>query len=160
MSGEPVTHREVCNYYLLQPNQNSMNDEERQRVMGELGVQLPGNPALVWLGYSPRDKRRPVQWELVRGIDVRRIISKGLNPDWKRALDAVGGSFYRFVTECQDAYGAEYNRDRLPSPEVSLIMGIIHPAKPEEVEMIDGAHRLASRILNGKLEVDGYIGRY
>jgi hypothetical protein len=159
----PVTHREVCEYLLKcqgSGDLSSATDSEIAERMVAFGHANPTNPAVVWLGYSPRDRRQEVSWNRVTGIDVSRIVSKGLNPAWQRALEAVGGNACRFVRECRSVYGDDYNETRLPSAELALIIGMVHPAKPNEVELIDGSHRLASMILNQFSTVDGYLGSY
>jgi hypothetical protein len=139
---------------------SAMPDQEFDREMAAFGQQHPSNPAVVWLGYSPAERRKTVRWELVCQIDVKRVFSRGLNPAWGPALNSADGNFFRFVTACQDTYRDEYRADRTPPDRLSLIIGIVHPDNPDAVELIDGAHRLASLILNHADSVGGYIGRY
>jgi hypothetical protein len=47
-----------------------------------------------------------------------------------------------------------------PVDDLSLIIGIVHPANPREIELVDGSHRLASMILNNVEHVEGYLGYY
>ena len=128
--------------------------------MTTLGQQQPNNPAVVWLGYSSKHRRKQVSWKHVLDVDVRAVVSKGLNPAWKSKLQEVNWNLFRFVSECQSTYGTEYDQGRLLSPELSLIIGIVHPGSPNEVELVDGSHRLASMILNNVKNVEGYIGYY
>jgi hypothetical protein len=161
--GEKVSHRAVCEYLLTSSgcgDLSSLSDEEIHRAMVAFGQKNPGNPAVVWLGYSPRDGRRAAEWARVSEIDVRQFFSRGLNSEWKAVLELVQGNLFRFVTECQDTYKGEYDPGRILLPALSLIIGVVHPGRGDEIELVDGSHRLANMILNGAQRVMGYIGRY
>jgi hypothetical protein len=161
--GETVAHRIVCEYLLMSSGHgdlSSLSDEESYRAMVAFGQKNPHNPAVVWLGYSPCDGRRAAEWVRISEIDITRIFSSGLNPMWKAALESVQGNLFRFVTECQDTYTGEYDPGRTPKSALSLIIGVVHPDRGDEIELVDGSHRLASMILNGARSVMGYIGRY
>jgi hypothetical protein len=160
--GKKVSHRTVCEYLLTSSgcgDPSSLSDEDIHRAMVAFGEKNPGNPAVVWLGYSPRDGRGAAEWARVSEIDVRQLFSKGLNPEWNAVLESVQGNFFRFLTECQDTYKGEYDPGRTPPPTFSLIIGVVHPGRGDEIELVDGSHRLASMILNGAQRVTGYIGR-
>jgi hypothetical protein len=123
------------------------------------GREHPSNPAVVWLGYNPTDTRPPVSWNYMLDIDVRSIVSKGLNPAWNEKLEHVAKwNFFHFVKQCRCAYKNEYDRRGELRDERKLIIGIMHRERPAEVQMIDGSHRLASMILDGATTVDGYVG--
>ena len=161
--GEKVSHRTVCEYLLLSSvhvDPYSLSDEEIHRAMVAFDQKNPGNPAVVWLGYSLRDGRRATEWARVSEIDVRQIFSTGLNSEWNAVLESVQGNLFRFVTECQDTYKGEYDPGRTLLPALALFIGIVHPGRGDEIELVDGSHRLASMILNGAQRVMGYIGRY
>jgi hypothetical protein len=128
--------------------------------MTAFGQRHPSNPSVVWLGYSPSDRRVAVQWQLVSQLEVTTMVSKGLDPSWQSVLRSVGSNFFRFVTECQKTYGDKYDRNQMPAESLSLIIGIVHPDSSNEVELIDGSHRLASMILNQVKSVSGYVGHY
>lgn len=107
--------------------------------------------------YSPKDQRKQVSWKHVLEIDVRIVVSKGLNPAWNAELQRVNGNLFRFVTECQSTYKTEYDQHLSLPPDLSLIIGMVH-AGSTEIELIDGSHRLASMIRNGATSVEGYVG--
>ena len=160
--GEKVSHRVVREYLLTSSGYrdlSSLSGEEIDKTMVAFGQLNPCNPAVVWLGYSPCDDRKAAEWVRVFDIDVRQIVSKGLTPQWKPVLESVQGNFFRFVMECQDTYKDAYDPGRAPCPALSLIIGVVHPGGGEEIELVDGSHRLASMILNGTQRVMGYIGR-
>ena len=158
----------VCKYFLKNEflkrtfrfDPSALDDEQIHQEMTRFGHEHPDNPSVVWLGYSPTNRRKPVIWKLVPLISVRSLISKGLNPAWESQLEAVNGNLYRFVKECQSTYKAEYDASRPLSPDLSLVIGIVHPGKDNEVELVDGSHRLASMILNNIEYVEGYLGYY
>ena len=162
--GTPV----VCKYFLKSEflkgtfrfDPSSLNDEQIHQELTRFGHEHPNNPSVVWLGYSPTNRRKPVTWKHVPHISVRTLISKGLNPAWKPQLEAVNGNLYRFVKECQSTYKTEYDASRSLSADLSLVIGIVHPGKGSEVELVDGSHRLASMILNNVEYVEGYLGYY
>ena len=120
----------------------------------------PNNPAVVWLGYNPNDQRPLVSWSRALEIDVRAIVSKGLNRAWADTLKDDHWNFFRFVTTRQSTYKNEYDHSGDLSDERKWIIGIVHPERPGEVEMIDGSHRLASMILKNLKTVNGYVGVY
>ncbi len=167
-SERTVAPLEVCKYLLkceflkgkFDSDASSFSDDQIRQAMTTLGQQQPENPAVVWLGYSSKHQRKAVSWKHELDIDVRAVISKGLNPAWKSKLQEVNGNLFRFVTECQSTYKTEYDQSRSLSSELSLIIGIVHPEKPNEVELVDGSHRLASMILNTVKHVQGYVGYY
>ena len=64
----------------------------------------------------------------------------------------------RFIAECKETYKTEYDRPDQPPADFSLILGIIQKDKPDEIELIDGSHRLAAMILKGVTVVGGYVG--
>jgi hypothetical protein len=158
----------VCKYFLKSEFQkgtfgfdpSALGDDQIHQEMTSFGKKQPNNPTVVWLGYSPTNHRKPVTWKHVREISVRTMMSKGLNPAWNPQLQAVNGNLYRFVKECQTTYKTEFDASRSLSGDLSLIIGIVHPASPKEVELVDGSHRLASMILNNIEYVEGYLGYY
>lgn len=139
---------------------SALADDQIHQEMTSFGQEQPDNPTVVWLGYSPTNRRNPVTWKHVRQISVRALISKGLKPAWKAELEAVNCNLYRFVKECQSTYKSEYDASRSLSADLSLIIGIVHPGKANEVQLVDGSHRLASMILNNVEFVEGYLGYY
>jgi hypothetical protein len=157
-----VMRRRVCEYLLRCSGDAgellSLSDEMLDAKMMKFGTENSSNPAVVWLGYSPRDTRPPVRWMLVTDIDVETIMTKGLYPAWEGSLRSVGGKIARFVRKCAAAYGSEYDRTDLPPDDISYILGIVHPGRGDEVELIDGSHRLACLILHGVDRVKGFIG--
>jgi hypothetical protein len=166
---QDVSNLVVCRYFLrsefakgtFPADPSAFTDEEIRREMTAFGQNLKhsSNPAVVRLGFSRKGGKAAEKWKHIREIDVRLIISKGLNKAWNPALQGVNGNLYRFWTECQTTYKAEYDRTDLPSAELSLIIGILHPSSPNEIELIDGSHRLASLILKKNItSVEGYVG--
>jgi len=158
----------VCRYLLkceflkgkFASDPSSFSDDQIREGMTMLGQHQSENPAVVWLGYSSKHRTQQGSWKHVLDIDVRAVVSKGLNPSWKPKLREVNWNLFRFVTECQSTYGTEYDPTHLPPSELSLIIGTVHPGNPNEVELVDGSHRLASMILNKREKVEGYIGYY
>ena len=164
MKMEDVTHRTVCEYLLTgskaKDDFSALCDEDFDRYMKDFATKHRGNPALVWLGYDPKDKRRPVKWKRATGIDVKTLCSHGLNSEWNDALKSVSGNLYRFFMECEAVHGQkEYRLDELPSDELSFIIGVVDPRTPSKIELIDGSHRLASMIFVKQVQtVNGYVG--
>jgi hypothetical protein len=164
MKIEDVTHRTVCEYLLRSSNVkddfSALSDEGFDKYMKDFAAKHNGNPAMVWLGYDPRNKRRPVKWKRVSGMDVKTIKSKGLNPEWNDALKSVDWNLCGFIAERQDVHGnREYRQDEMPHDDLSLIIGVVHPDKRNEVELLDGSHRLASMLIIKQIKtVDGYVG--
>jgi len=165
--GSKVSDLTVCKYFLrsefakgtFPSDPSAFSDEEIRREMTAFGLNHSSNPAVVRLGFSSKGNKSAAKWKHIPDIDVQVLISKGLNKAWNPVLQAVDGNLYRFWTECQTTYKTEYDRTDLPSAELSLIIGIVHPSKPDEIELIDGSHRLASLMLKNKIKtVEGYVG--
>jgi hypothetical protein len=161
-----VQDADVCRYFLrceyakgsFQSDPVAFSDDDVRRAMTEFGQQHSNNPAVVWLGFSPKNKRTNVNWMYLEQIKVPSIYSNGLNPDWKSALQWVNGNFMRFMAECKETYKSEYDRPDQPLADLSLILDIIQKDRPDEIELIDGSHRLAAMILKGVTVVGGYVG--
>lgn len=163
---ENIQDTDVCRYFLqcefakgsFHSDPVAFSDDDVRRAMTEFGQQHSSNPAVIWLGFSPKDKRTKVKWRYLEQIRVPSIYSNGLNPDWKAALQGVNGNLMRFFAECKETYKTEYDRANQPPADLSLILGIIHKDRPGEIELIDGSHRLAAMILNGVTVIGGYVG--
>lgn len=163
---ENIQDTDVCRYFLqcefakgsFHSDPAAFSDDDVRRAMTEFGQQHSSNPAVIWLGFSPKDKRTKVKWRHLEQIGVHSIYSNGLNPDWKAALQGVNGNLVRFIAECKEAYKAEYDRADQPPADLSLILGIIQKDRPGEIELIDGSHRLAAMIRKGVTVIGGYVG--
>jgi hypothetical protein len=157
---------DVCRYFLrcefvkssFHSDPATLSDEDVRRAMTEFGQQHSSNPAVIWLGFSPKDKRAQVKWRHLELIRVHSIYSNGLNSEWKAALQGVNGNLMRFIAECKETYKTEYDRPDQPPADLSLILGIIQKDRPDEIEIIDGSHRLAAMILKGVTVIGGYVG--
>ena len=72
---------DVCRYFLrcefdkssFHSDSVAFSDDDVRRAMTEFGHQHPSNPAVVWLGFSPKDKRPKVKWRYLEEIRVPSI---------------------------------------------------------------------------------------
>jgi hypothetical protein len=118
------------------------------------------NPLLTWT-VGTRENRHHLlikRWVLAE-VPMDAFYTCGLNPAMRDDLRAARWNLAKFATSASKY--PEFRLDSMPeTDELTRVVGVVRPSAGcvEEVELVDGAHRLVSMAHHGIRQVTAYLG--